>query len=236
MKAGVTGVLTDYEGRVLLKQSGKYSLIPVHRPLEPGVLPATTLDRAFREDTGLIIMPVRLTGVYYDAGMPGGKLAFCFRCIMRGGDLRIPPEGSPAGFFDCPPLPESLARNYRRQVDTALHHGGGAPEMEQSGDTGLRLGRLLGRREDATPSIDWEVTIGIESSETDKDAEWAVGEPDRLSSSMTLSSDPGQPPWITAARYLEAHDSGMATGARLLRVELTADRPALRMVFAPEER
>ena len=63
MQAGVTGILTDYEGRVLLRKGDKNTLIPIYRSLEAGELPTATLDRAFREDTGLIIMPVRLTGV-----------------------------------------------------------------------------------------------------------------------------------------------------------------------------
>lgn len=233
MQAAVIGVLTDYEGRVLLKQSGDSVLVPIRAPLGQGQMPPATLDSAFREATGLIVMPVRLTGVYYDAGIPGGEMAFVFRCTMRGGDLQIPQGGSPAGFFDIPPLPPALSPEYRRQIDTALHHPGGPPVMEQVGGLGTRLGRLFGRREAATDSIDWGVSVRAIQKESDGSVEWAVVDSDDYPEAMTSPAVPGQAPWITATRLMSVSQPGWTAGVRLARVEIAAARPALTMVFAP---
>ena len=233
MQAAVIGVLTDYEGRVLLKQSGDSALVPVRAPLEQGQMPPATLDRAFREATGLIVMPVRLTGVYYDTGIPGGEMMFVFRCTMRGGDLQIPQGGSPAGFFDIPPLPPALSPKYRRQVDTALHHPGGPPVMEQVGGLGTRLGRLLGRREAATDSIDWDVSVRVALKESDGPVEWAVVDSDDYQGAMTSPAVPGQTPWMTATRLMSMYQPDGTVEVRLARVEIAAARPALTMVFAP---
>ena len=107
MRITVSGILTDYQGRPLLQQSGPRTLEPVHRPLSPDDLAPVMLARAFREDTALIVLPVRLTGLYYD-GRESGALTFCYRCTMRGGDLSVPEGRPPAGFFELP-LPRALA-------------------------------------------------------------------------------------------------------------------------------
>lgn len=199
-------------------------------------MPTATLDRAFREDTGLIIMPVRLTGVYFDAATPEGAITFCFRCIMRGGDLKIPPGSIPAGFFDTLPLPDGLSNKYRRQVDTALHHPGGAPVMEQSGGPGTGLSRLLGRRKAAPVPTGWEVMVGIETGAAAGEVEWVVAGSGDPINPVGVPPDPGQPPWVTAVRLIAPHQAGQKPSVRLQRIELAPARPAMTMVFGPSGR
>lgn len=232
MRLNVAGVLTDYRGRVLLRQTGAKTLAPVRRAVEQGILPAETLARAFRQETGLIVLPVRLVGLHYDAGRPGGELTFWFRCTMRGGDLLIPPGGQPAGFFDLP-LPAALLAADKRQIEAALRHAEGSPNMEQA-PTGLggQLGRLFGRREVEDSSEEWRVQIAALAGATDAPVEWALAEP---GAADTLPADPDRPPWMTAERLLRPAQATEAPPIRLARVEQAPDRPVMRLFFAPSE-
>ena len=227
------GILTDYKGRVFLQQSGETSLAPVHRPLEPGSLPTQTLDRAFREDTSLIVMPVRLTGLYYDGGVPAGDLTFCFRYTMRGGDLKVPSGGQPAGFFDWPIQAGGLSPKYSLMVDDAVHHAGGPPILKAAeGGLSARLGRLFARQPVESDAEPWAVAVRLTGTASADAIEWAV-EPDEKQPTAAIPTDPAKPPWETAARVL-AHNHSVDRGShlRLARVEMASERRALTLVFA----
>lgn len=232
MRLSVAGILTDYRGRVLLRQTGAKALAPVRRAAEQGILPAETLARAFREETGLIVLPVRLVGLSYDAGRPEGKLTFWFRCTMRGGDLLVPPGGRPVGFFD-PPLPAALRAVDRQQIERALRHAGGSPAMAQT-PTGLggQLGRLLGRREVEDSVEEWRVQVAALVGAADAPVEWALVAPGTADS---LPADPDRPPWATAGRLLSPPQATEVVAVRLARVEQAPDRLVMRLFFGPSE-
>lgn len=157
MHVTVAGFLMDHKSRVLLQRLDSNTLAPIRRGLEPNEAPEATLARAFREETGLIVLPVRPTGVYESDF--GRQMTICYRCTLRGGDLKTP-EGSPAaGFFDTYPLPRGLNAADRRLLDDALHHAGGPVRLAQLPATGSRLSRLLGRREAAAPGTEWGAEV-----------------------------------------------------------------------------
>ncbi len=236
MQLVVSGILTDYLGRVLLQQTGAKSLSPVRRALERGVLPADTLARAFREETGLIVMPVRLVALRYDAGAPGGELNFWFRCTMRGGDLETSAGGKPAGFFD-PPLPAALPEKDRRQVDLALHHAGGQPVMEEApARFGVKLGRLLSGRKTAPEADHWRVETSVLAQPVDAPIDWVIAEPDApdaAPASDVASVGHSRPPWATARRLEGQAEATDSPTLSLARVELAPNRPVMTLVFAP---
>ncbi len=230
-----SGILTDYKGRVFLQQSGETTLIPIHQPLEPGNLPTHTLDHAFRADTSLIVMPVRLTGLYYDGSEPVGELTFCFRCTMRGGDLKVPAGGQPAGFFDWPLPSGGLSPKHRRMVDDAIHHAGGPPVLaEVRAGLSAKLGRLFGRLPIDSDAISWHVAVRWVDDTSIDGIEWAVMEADEGRANLATPADPSRPPWQTAARLLErGHSRTRPPRVRLVGVELAPQRPALTLLFVP---
>ncbi|RIK23431.1 MAG: hypothetical protein DCC51_03800 [Anaerolineae bacterium] len=142
MRPTICGVLTDYKGRILLRRADPRTLLPIYRLFEVGKLPAETLARAFREDTGLFVMPVRLTSLDYSAAQD--ELTATFRCTMRGGDL-APQEEPTVGFFDPPP-PAALSKEFRSRVELALRHAGGPPQLQVDGK-GV-FSRIFGGRKD----------------------------------------------------------------------------------------
>lgn len=224
MDVGICAIVTDFRGRLLLQQPTGSSLHPPHGPLEPGRLPGDALAQLVRAQTGLIIWPVRLTGLYYRAG----ALTFCWRCIMRGGDLP-PPEGQPpAGFFDSVPLPAALPSPWRQRVDEALHHKGGPPVLRAEGDTVARLGRLFGRAPAAAP---WEVDVVVWPEAELGLGLWQRGADGTLR--LPRATNPNEAPWETAARLLRTLAPGVAWGApRLALAQIADDRPAMTLAFA----
>lgn len=228
MRIIISGILTDFKGRLFLQQESPTSLAPVQRQLAAGTTPADVLDQAFRQETSLIVMAVRMTGAFYDAGVPGGELTFCFRCTMRGGDLAVPDGGRPAGFFDCPPLPEGLSPKFRQQAESALHHPGGPPHLESAaGGIGRRLGRLFGRGQPPNEGEQWHVAVKLTDQPAGNGVEFVVASLDEESISTPITGE--ESPWAAAGRLLGSDSSAV----ELRRIVIDAVHPAMILDFAP---
>ena len=91
------GIVTDEEGQVLLQRHpdlGWWEL--PGGPLEPGERLSACLVRGMRRETGLVIEPARLVGLYtsadFDLTYPNGdqvqQFIACFVCRVTGGTLR----------------------------------------------------------------------------------------------------------------------------------------------------
>jgi 8-oxo-dGTP diphosphatase len=82
----VAGIITDDHGRALLVQRrDNHRWEPPGGVLELGETIDDGLRREVREETGLDIEPMTLTGIYKN--MPRGIIALVFRCKITGGDL-----------------------------------------------------------------------------------------------------------------------------------------------------
>jgi 8-oxo-dGTP diphosphatase len=89
----VAGVIVDDRGRALLIQRrDNYRWEPPGGILEPGETIHDGLSREVREETGLDVEPVALTGVYKN--MTRVIVALVFRCKITGGDLAANDEVS----------------------------------------------------------------------------------------------------------------------------------------------
>jgi ADP-ribose pyrophosphatase YjhB (NUDIX family) len=82
----VAGVITDDHGRALLIQRcDNHRWEPPGGVLELGETIEDGLRREVREETGLEVEPIALTGVYKN--MTRGIVALVFRCKITGGTL-----------------------------------------------------------------------------------------------------------------------------------------------------
>lgn len=143
-----TGIVVDHYGDVLLIQrDDTRTLAPPGGAADIGELPAETVAREVREETGLIVMPVRLVGLYYLPTRPNDYLALAFRCIMRGGEISTSPESPQAGFFKTNPLPKPMLDLHKEQIQRSLEHHGGPPYWgSHKLSTRLHLGNMLMNR------------------------------------------------------------------------------------------
>jgi 8-oxo-dGTP diphosphatase len=89
----VAGVITDDDGRALLiRRRDTLHWEPPGGVLELDESIEAGLQREVREETGLTIEPVALTGVYKN--MARGIVALVFRCNVTGGHLTLNSEVS----------------------------------------------------------------------------------------------------------------------------------------------
>jgi len=127
---GAGGVVFNDGGEVLLMQrtdTGRWAT-PTGK-IEPGEEPAETVIREVYEETGVHVIPDRITGVYggtellyqYPHGDRVALIAIIFRCRPVGGVPRPDNhESAGAGYFALDALPEYLAAIHQCRIADAL--------------------------------------------------------------------------------------------------------------------
>lgn len=136
MKIGTNGIVTNEAGQVLLIQrDDSRTFAPPGGSVETGELPIDNIAREVREETGLIVMPVRLVGVYFAPAKPAGMLNFVFRCIQRGGEIATSPESPQVDFFWPRQLPQPMLAFHQERLENGLTHAGGPPHWNNHRQT-----------------------------------------------------------------------------------------------------
>ena len=115
----VAAVITDDHGRALLirrRDNGRWE--PPGGVLELGESIEDGLRREAREETGLEIEPVALTGAYKN--MARGIVALVFRCKITGGELEATDEATGFRWVGERDIRELAAEAYAIRVLDAL--------------------------------------------------------------------------------------------------------------------
>ncbi|GAA2905754.1 NUDIX domain-containing protein [Streptosporangium fragile] len=117
----VAGVIIDDQGRALLTQRRDNG----HWEAPGGVLErdediTTGLLREIREETGLEVEPVTLTGVYKN--MARGIVALVFRCKVIGGHLTETDEARAFCWVTAEEVRELASEAFAIRVLDAMHH------------------------------------------------------------------------------------------------------------------
>lgn len=128
---GVTGVVLDADGRVLLVRradTGEWGL--TSGILEPGEQPAPAVVREVEEETGVVAAVEGLASVWtmppmrYPNGDRSQYLDLCFRCRYVEGEARVGDDESvEVGWFPVDGLPE-LPAGVRARLERALAFDG----------------------------------------------------------------------------------------------------------------
>jgi ADP-ribose pyrophosphatase YjhB (NUDIX family) len=123
MNVGANGIVVDQHGNVLLiKRNDTRTFAPPGGAVDAGELPSDAAAREVREETGLIVLPVRLAALTYLPLAPHGFLGFTFRCLLRGGEITTSEESPVVGFFKTNPLPRRMSSFHRERVEQSLRH------------------------------------------------------------------------------------------------------------------
>ncbi len=121
MKIMVQGLLTNEFNEALLVADAQGAWGLPGGWATAGVLPAVSLAEQVAAQTGILVIPIRLVGVYTTAV---DTLTLLFRCLQKGGHL---PETQTAAFCPVNQLPQPLATHQARLLQDAGRHAGGAP-------------------------------------------------------------------------------------------------------------
>jgi hypothetical protein len=235
MYISVHGILIDQAGKVLFYQTGPTTVGIVSCPAEPGILPAEALAQAFRASTGLIVYPVRITGLYHSQEKESSRLSLVYRCIRRGGAVSETESGPVAGFFDPNSLPPGIDAETSRYLEHALGHEGGPPNMESLGP-GLweRWGRYFGKQPNLrSGGPDWSATVCLLLDAGGGEVVWRrskEGDKWQLPSAVV---DMNEAPWETAARL--GHRFGLSSDAtpfNLRMIQIDSGYPSVNLAFS----
>jgi ADP-ribose pyrophosphatase YjhB (NUDIX family) len=116
----VAGVIVDDHDRALLIQRrDNHRWEPPGGVLEPGETIHDGLRREVREETGLDVEPITLTGVYKN--MTRAIVALVFRCTITGGDLTTNEEVSAFRWATADDLTDLADEAYAVRVLDALN-------------------------------------------------------------------------------------------------------------------
>ena len=131
IRPGVSAVIRDERGRVLLQQrtdNGRWGL--PGGAVEFGESVIDALHREVLEETGLTIAVERLVGVYshpdhhqivtYPDGNVFHFVSTCFAGRPTGGTLTLGDETAALGWFEPPDWPSELMPMHRLRIDDAL--------------------------------------------------------------------------------------------------------------------
>lgn len=130
MLCGASGVVINAQGEVLLQlrsDNGNWGL--PGGALDPGEQPADAVVREILEETGVQVLPERLTGVYsgpdmffsYPDGNQVAVTSICFRCRPIGGEPKVNDDESlEVRYFPLDQLPEGLNHLHRQRIEHAL--------------------------------------------------------------------------------------------------------------------
>lgn len=143
MRIATNGIIFNEYTQVLLMQRDDTRTWAIPGGLlDAGELPTEGVAREVREETGILVMPVRLIGLYHLSNLErGSSLLFAFRCIQRGGEIQTSHESPQVGWFPTRPLPTFMLDMHRQRLLDAFAHQGGPPILARQRLTLLhRLG------------------------------------------------------------------------------------------------
>jgi 8-oxo-dGTP diphosphatase len=128
----VAGIITDDHGRALLIQRrDNRHWKPPSGILELGETITEGLRRAVREETGLDVEPVALTGVYKN--MTSGVVVLVFRCKVTGGDLTTTDQAPAFRWVTAADIGDLTDKEYAVRVVDALRRDQPPPVREHDG-------------------------------------------------------------------------------------------------------
>jgi 8-oxo-dGTP diphosphatase len=129
----VTGVITDDRGQALLIQRrDNHRWEPPGGVLELGETIHDGLRREVREETGLVVEPIALTGVYKN--MNRAIIALVFRCNTTGGQLSTTDETEAVRWATATDIRELASPAYVIRVLDALRDDAPAAIRQHDGN------------------------------------------------------------------------------------------------------
>lgn len=249
MKIATNGIVTNEAGQVLLIQrDDSRTFAPPGGSMEVGELPTDNIAREVREETGLIVMPVRLVGVYFAPAKPEGMLNFVFRCIQRGGEIATSAESPQVDFFWPRQLPRPMLAFHRERLENGLTHAGGPPHWGNHRQTLRfrlmsywlkwvvypRMDRQRARAGEPAfvPAPQWQVTAVSIIHNKKGDVLWRKnGDTWQLPGGVGRTIEA---PWETAIRHTRQQTNQTIQLTDLTTVTIHAQKPQLTLAFTAD--
>lgn len=234
MRIGTAGIVTnEYNHILLIQRDDTRTWCEPGGSLEFGRLPDENAAAEIREETGMIVMPIRLVALHYISAEPDGALGFIFRCLIRGGEPTPSPESLQVGFFASDKLPRPILDFHKQSIYDGWHHKGGPVIMRRREFSTMdrvvlfMLRKLIypiknrrrQRNGDAyTPAPAWTMTVNVVVQNEAGDVLWITqGNSQYLPHGVHQNHN--EAPWETAVRVVaeqanvsvKIHDAAVVT-------------------------
>ncbi len=122
LTVGVRAIIRDEAGAILLQRRGDFGTwgLPAGAmELDESIFEA--LVREVREETGLLVEPRRLTGIYYESHEDFHHFVFLCRRLDETTEMTLEPaEITNAGYWDPSALPRPISDFTVRRIHDAL--------------------------------------------------------------------------------------------------------------------
>lgn len=118
---GAFGIIFDEENRVLLCHRRDYDLWNLPGgALESGETPWAGVKREVKEESGLDIEVLRLSGIY--SKTEENDLVFSFVCRVIGGEITLNDEANQIQYFELDKLPSNISKNHAERITDAAQN------------------------------------------------------------------------------------------------------------------
>ncbi len=245
MRIGASGILVSQDGKMLLIQRNDTRTFAYPGgTVDAGELPTEAAIREVREETGLIVLPVRLVALNFRKFPPHTYLNFTFRCLLRGGEVTPSEESPHVGFYPTNKLPKPMASFTRQRIKIALAHTGGPVIMTaQKTEWDARIGNFLLRRI-IYPYYNWRRARRNEPAYVEP-VSWQVSVfviIQNKAGGVLLCQDNGwhlpggvadddRPPWETAVSFTQSQTQLDIKISNLRSVYITEGRAEMVLIF-----
>ena len=193
--------------------------------LETGELPPDSAAREVEEETGQRAHPVRLVGVFYWQNRFIEQLAFSFRCLPAGGEIKKTNESLATVYAPPNELPRMMLGLHRERLEIGLSHNGGPPYWGRQGVSPLSsflllrlvlpvvyrwkdLRRKQNNQPPFQPSPEWETGAFVIIRDEAGRVLWVKRRDYDVWNLPGGRSEPGEAPWETAVRET-AEETGL---------------------------
>ncbi len=135
---GVSGIIRDNENRVLLCRRNDYDLWNLPGGgVESGETPWAGVIREVKEETGLDVEIIRLTGVYSKPHKD--KIVLAFECRVIGGEITLNDESREIKYFALSELPKNTSPKQVERIKDALENKTETIMKIQTGKSSIEL-------------------------------------------------------------------------------------------------
>jgi ADP-ribose pyrophosphatase YjhB (NUDIX family) len=244
LRLSAHGVVVDGAGQVLLAQrDDTRTWAPPGGAVDAGELPPEAVTREVAEETGLEVVPARLTAVYHTPFLGLEYLIFGFRCLQAGGELRPSSETPRLGYFKPTGLPRRMLDISRAHVQDSLAHVAPVPILRsQSPSIPLQLAqrliapviyRWLAWRRQArgeppyAPPPPWQLNVSLTVEDANGRTLWVrASDGDGWHLPCGARHD-GEAPWMAARRILSETTALRSERLALRELSLQGEAEAL---------
>jgi ADP-ribose pyrophosphatase YjhB (NUDIX family) len=139
---GVFGIIKDNKNRVLLCLRSDYDIWNLPGgSLEDGETPWEGVIREVKEETGLRVRVIKLTGIYSKPHK--NEIIFCFECKIINGKLTLNDEARDIKYFSFDKIPKNTIKKHIERIEDFFKKDKNIILKIQTGTSSLKNAKKL---------------------------------------------------------------------------------------------